>query len=107
MKLLCLATIILFSATLVFGQEKTLSVYGRVIDKLTKEPLIGANVIILGTDFGAATNIQGEFSISNVLPNTYQVRASVIGYNSVTKTDISVMPGRPAQVEFRTNININ
>jgi len=100
MKLLSLATIIIFSATLVFGQEKTLSVYGRVIDKLTKEPLIGANVIILGTDFGAATNSQGEFSISNVLPNTYQVRASVIGYNSITKTDISVMPGRPAQVEF-------
>jgi len=100
MKLLCLVSIIIFSAIIVFGQETTLSVYGRVVDNLTKEPLIGANVIVLGTDFGAATNDQGEFSISNVPPNTYQVRASVIGYNSITKTDISVMPGRPAQIEF-------
>ena len=100
MKLLHLTTIIIISATFVFGQETALSIYGRVVDNLTKEPLIGANVIILGTDYGAATNDQGEFSISNVPPNTYQVRASVIGYNSVTKTDIGVMPGRPAQIEF-------
>ena len=100
MKLLCLVTIIIISATSAFSQEATISVYGKVVDELTREPLIGANVIILGTDFGDATNNQGEFSISNVPPNTYQVRASVIGYNSVTKTDISVMPGRPAQVEF-------
>lgn len=100
MKLLCLATIILVSAASVFGQEKIVSVYGKVIDILTREPLIGANVIILGTDFGAATNNQGEFLINNVPPNTYQLRASVIGYNSITKTDISVMPGKPAQVEF-------
>lgn len=100
MKLICLAAIFIFSALPVFSQEINISVYGKVIDNLTKEPLIGANVIILETDFGAATNNRGEFSIINVPPNTYQIRASVIGYNSIVKTDISIMPGRPAQVEF-------
>ncbi|MCU0414590.1 MAG: carboxypeptidase-like regulatory domain-containing protein, partial [Ignavibacteriaceae bacterium] len=83
-----------------YAQDATGAVYGKVIDKSTSEPLIGANVIIIGTDLGAATNAQGEFSISNIPPNVYQVRASVIGYNSVTKTDIAVMPGKPAQVNF-------
>jgi len=100
MKLLYLAITILFTTTNIFAQDSTLSIYGKVIDDLTKEPLIGANVIVLETDFGAATNAQGEFYVNNVPPNTYQVRASVIGYSSVTKTDISVMPGRPAQILF-------
>jgi len=91
--------LIILPAT-ILAQSTELSVYGKVVDDLTKEPLIGANIIVVGTNFGTATNIEGEFSINNVPPNTYQIRASIIGYNSVTKTDISVMPGRPAQVNF-------
>ncbi|MBK9097083.1 MAG: TonB-dependent receptor [bacterium] len=96
--------ILLISAITTFAQELTGSMYGKVIDKTSNEPLIGANIIILGTDLGAATNAQGEFVINNIPPNTYQVRASVIGYNSVTKTDISVMPGRPAIVNFELTV---
>lgn len=96
--------ILLFSAITTFTQELTGSMYGKVIDKTSNEPLIGANIIILGTDLGAATNAQGEFVINNIPPNTYQVRASVIGYNSITKTDISVMPGRPAIVNFELTV---
>lgn len=100
MKLLYLALIFLIVSGSTFSQGQEVSVYGKVVDNLTQEPLIGANVIILGTNFGSATDASGEFSINNVPPNTYQIRASIIGYNSVTKTDISVMPGRPAQVNF-------
>lgn len=99
--------IIIFSiliTSLGIAQEINSSIYGRVIDKLTKEPLIGANIIIPGTDFGAATNIDGEYKIANIPPNTYQVRASVVGYNSVTKTDVSVMPGRPAIIDFELTV---
>ena len=34
---------------------------GTVTDAQTGEPLIGANVIISGTDLGAATNVNGNF----------------------------------------------
>ncbi|MCW8803644.1 MAG: TonB-dependent receptor [Ignavibacteriaceae bacterium] len=104
MKYFILAIITLFTIESVKSQEATGSVYGKVIDKFTNEPLIGANVIIIGSNFGAATNVQGEFSINNIPPNVYQIRASVIGYNSITKTDISVMPGRPAQVDFELTV---
>ena len=98
MKYFYLGIISLLTVISSYAQVATGSVYGKVIDKFSKEPLIGANVIIIGTDLGAATNALGEFSINNIPPNVYQVRASVIGYNSITKTDISVMPGRPAIV---------
>jgi len=104
MKYITGAILIIFLSEFAFSEQSNISIYGRVVDKSTNEPLIGANVIIPGTEFGAATNFDGEYSISNVPPNTYQVRASVIGYNSVTKTDISVMPGRPAIVNFELTV---
>ena len=89
MKYFILTILTLFTFESAKSQEATGSVYGKVIDEFTNEPLIGANVIIIGSDLGAATNAEGEFSINNIPPNVYQIRASVIGYNSVTKTDIS------------------
>ena len=92
--------IVLFSSITSFAQDLNGKMYGKVIDKTSNEPLIGANVIILGTELGTATNTEGEFYLNNIPPNTYQVRASVIGYNTLTKTDVSVMPGKPAILIF-------
>ena len=100
MKYLLVSIFYLITPILLFAQENTGSVYGKVIDKFTNEPLIGANVIVVGTNYGAATSIEGDYSISSLPPNTYQIKVSIIGYNSLIKTDISVMPGRPAQVDF-------
>ena len=39
---------------------------GKIIDSKTKEPLIGANVIIVGTGQGSASNMNGEFFIKGI-----------------------------------------
>jgi hypothetical protein len=99
MKYLILIFINLFSAALM-AQSGSGNITGKVIDARSKQPIPFANVVIMGTNYGAASGVNGEFVIENVPFNTYQVRASVIGYNSVTKTDVVVQPGRPARVEF-------
>ena len=53
---------------------------GYVKDKDTGEPLIGANIIIEGSQIGAATNADGYFVILNVPPGTYSLKVSYIGY---------------------------
>lgn len=63
---------------------------GKVTDAKSKEPLVGVNITIPGTSFGAATNIEGEYSILNLPPNTYTVKASILGYNPVTVNGMSV-----------------
>ena len=40
------------------------SITGQVIDADTHQPLIGANVMLIGTDLGNATNTEGKFSIN-------------------------------------------
>jgi len=76
------------------------SITGRVIDKETNEPLQAVNVIIQGTLRGASTGLQGEFIIKSLPPGTYSVRASILGYRTVTLEDVKVQPNRETQITF-------
>ena len=55
---------------------------GSITDQKTGEPLFGATVFLVDTDLGAATNFDGEYVLSNIPPNTYNIRVSFIGYRS-------------------------
>ena len=57
---------------------------GTVIDKATGEALPGANVIVVETSMGAATDVNGQFTILHVPPGQYDVKVSVIGYAVIT-----------------------
>lgn len=83
-----------------FVSAQTGRVSGKVTDKQTGEPLIGANIIILGTSLGAATNVNGEYTIYNVFPGTYSVKASFIGYQDVTIQNIVVNAGLTTRLNF-------
>ena len=58
------------------------TVAGRVTDGVSGESLTGVNVIIEGTDLGAATDNDGRFLIIRVAPGKYRIMASMIGYRS-------------------------
>ena len=63
-----------------YGQNIT-----GVVTSETGEPLVGANVVVNGTDLGAAANADGAYTIK-IGPGSYTVTASVIGYESATKS---------------------
>ncbi len=75
------------------AQEKGI-VEGWITDKKTKEPLIGANVEVLGTSLGAATDLDGMFVIANVPVGTQRLKFSFIGYEEVILSDIAVTPSK-------------
>jgi hypothetical protein len=56
------------------------SITGYVIDKATGEAIVGANIILGGTNFGSATDVNGKFYIANVPVKQYNLTASYIGY---------------------------
>ena len=56
---------------------------GKVTDTNTGEPLIGANILLQGTDLGAATDVNGQFIIINIPPGIYNVKVSYISYETV------------------------
>ena len=63
---------------------------GKVVDKESKEALVGANVSIEGTTYGAATNVDGEYLIFNVPVGTYTLKATFVGYGTVTISNTRV-----------------
>jgi hypothetical protein len=81
-------------------KAETGTLSGKVLDASTKQPVPGANIIITGTSFGAASDVNGNFTINNIPVNVYSVKASAVGYESETKSDISINPSRPATVIF-------
>ncbi len=97
-KYFILLIIVGFSA--VFAQPKG-TIKGTVIDNVTLEPLPGVNIILSGTNIGAASGINGEFEISNIDVGNYRLKASAIGYQSAVKTDVIVSSAKPAYVEFK------
>ncbi len=100
MKLLLLIILLVQISTVSIAQENTITIYGKVVDKFTQQPLPGANVLVINTNFGASTDINGKFEIQNLPPGEYQLRASILSYRSVTKTDIMVMSGFSPEVIF-------
>lgn len=62
---------------------------GRITDA-TGEALPFVNIIVMGTNYGAASDIDGYYSILNIPPGTYEVKASAIGYNSTIVQNVRV-----------------
>ncbi|KUO60824.1 hypothetical protein APF79_04920 [bacterium BRH_c32] len=73
---------------------------GKVVDLQTGEPLIGANVIVLGTSTGAATDINGEFLLLNLEAGTYAVRASYLGYQTITINNVRINADLTTYIDF-------
>ena len=63
---------------------------GVITDKTTGEKLPGANVVVLGTSLGASTDLEGRYTILEVLPGSYRVQVSYIGYKKVLVEDVVV-----------------
>lgn len=61
-------------------QEKKITVTGNVKDA-TGEPLIGVNVLVKGTTIGGVTDVNGNYSLSDVAPNAV-ISISYIGYKT-------------------------
>ena len=66
---------------------------GDVRDAATGEALIGANVWLVETTLGAATDIEGAFLVRDVPPGRYTVRVSYVGYTPLDVTDLVVVAG--------------
>ena len=97
-----------FITNALFAQ--TGKIAGKVSDASTGEALPFVNVIVEGTATGAATDVDGNYFIINLSPGTYSVKASAIGYNSVSVTDIKVASGFTSNVDFKlqpTSVELN
>lgn len=96
--LFTLFTIIL-SASAVIAQTGNIS--GTIIDRNDREPLIGVNVIVRGTSFGTASDLDGNYIIRNIRPGEYSIEFSYIGYERVLVTGVRVEAGETTELNMQ------
>ncbi|MBM3314187.1 hypothetical protein FJY70_06310 [candidate division WOR-3 bacterium] len=81
--------------------EPTGSIAGLVYDAVTRSPLAGASVVVVGTELGAAADVGGRFIISEVPVGTYSVEASMIGYTAQVKDLVTVSSAHSSELVFK------
>ena len=73
------AILLLLLCQPLFAQQ-TGVIKGRVFDKATGDPLPYANIAVVGTTMGAASDISGNFTLLSVPAGTKSVRVGYVGY---------------------------
>jgi TonB-dependent receptor len=84
-------------------QNLLADIFGRITDSTTAGVLPGANIIIVGTSLGAASDVNGEYRISKSEPGDYTLRVSYIGYKS-KDVPISLEMGKDLEMDIELNL---
>lgn len=90
--------LIVFVSASIAGVAQTGSISGAIKDAGTSDPIIGANVIIQGTQLGTSTDIEGNFIINNLKPGTYNLTISFVTYKTFTLENIVVEANKKTSV---------
>ncbi len=100
-----LAMILLAGGRPTAGAETTRfgKITGHVFDAATREPLIGANILVIGTTLGAVSRPDGSFAIDRVPEGAYAVRVTMVGYKSIIESDLVVNTVKPLDIKFGLN----
>lgn len=82
----------------VFSQQ-TGKISGKVTDIKTGESLIGLTVKITGGTSGASTDVEGRYTLGNLVPGKYSLTFSYLGYQSKNITEIEVLAGKTTTLD--------
>jgi len=69
---------------------------GIVLDQQSEAPLVGANVVVMGSDpfIGSSTDLDGNFRLENVPVGRQTIKVSYLGYNTRELPNILVTSGK-------------
>ncbi|MFM2394115.1 MAG: hypothetical protein RLZZ546_2097 [Bacteroidota bacterium] len=66
---------------------------GTIIDLTDQRPIEFASVILEGTEYGATTDSNGIFKIQGIVPKSYNVSISYLGYNTKKLFNVVITSG--------------
>ena len=84
----------------IFSFVRSSNIFGFIIDANSKEPLVGANIVLLNSNFGSSTDLDGYFYISNVDEGLYTLQVSYIGYEDHIESSIDLESNESLELNF-------
>ncbi|MCS6988721.1 MAG: TonB-dependent receptor [Chloroherpetonaceae bacterium] len=94
----------LLVATTLLAQE-TGGIDGEVIDRDTRQAIIGARVEVLGTKLGATTDLNGNFRITGLPIGTYRLKITAPEYKTIARSDVRVGSTQSAKLVIELKID--
>ncbi|MFA6455942.1 MAG: TonB-dependent receptor, partial [Bacteroidota bacterium] len=88
---------------MMLSAQNTGKISGMVTDASTGEILIGANIILEGTRYGAVSDLSGEYVILKVPSGTYTLTASILGYSKAVTSNVRVLNDLTTTINFKLN----
>ncbi|MDG1297126.1 MAG: TonB-dependent receptor, partial [Saprospiraceae bacterium] len=73
---------------------------GSTVNKFNNEPLPFVTLLVIGTDNGVVSDIDGNYKIEGLSPGLYDIRASFVGFDELTVFEIQVTNSKPTVVNF-------
>lgn len=74
------------------------TISGVITESGINEPLPTVSVRIIGSNLGAATDLDGKYTIRNIRPGEYTIEISFLGFKRVQVTGIRVVEGETTEV---------
>ena len=97
---------LLLCMTVSLVAQTTGKISGTVKDAETEEPLPGANIVVEGSRYGAAADVDGRFYIINLPPGYYTVRIDMLGYTPIIMEDVLVSVNRTTPLEAKMSTTV-
>lgn len=94
-------SLLFFQLTVFFAfAQETGGVVGKLLDaELNNEPLAFANILIKGTTTGTTSDFDGLYEIAGLVPGTYTVVYSYLGYETVEIPNVEIVAGKVTNID--------
>lgn len=96
---------IIFSLFNTLYSQTTGKLSGKVIDQ-SGEALIGANVLVEGTNQGAATDFDGYYVILNLRAGSYSIRIGYVGYQSKVVEKVKINSDQTTRLDVTLSAEV-
>ena len=102
MKKLYILLVLAFLGFPIFGQQLTQTVRGKVVDVDSEWPLIGAEIIVVGSAplLGTTTDASGNFRLNQVPVGRITLQISYLGYQQKLRSNIVVNSGKEVVLDI-------
>lgn len=91
------------------AQEANKTIRGRITDDVSKQPIIGAMVVLKGSEplKGVTTDIQGNFRLSGISVGRITLEITFVGYEKLTVPDLVITAGKEVVLDLAITEAIN
>jgi outer membrane receptor for ferrienterochelin and colicin len=73
---------------------------GIVRDRSNQSPIVGVNIVVVGTTLGAVTDGEGYFRVTYLRGGSYTIRFSSVGYAAVIVDNVVVVPDTRTRLDM-------